>query len=219
MTGWARAAAVARKDLRMEWRGRAAAVTSLLTGLLLVLVLGVALGPDPARAAAVVWVAVGSAAAVGIPRITQAEADQQALEALLLYPGRREHLYWGKAASLAVLLGAVAAVVLAVAGVLFALPLGGRLVPLAAVTGAGVASLAALGTLLAGLLLHVRGRELLMPLLLLPLALPPLLACIRLTDAILTGTPAGVWPGVLAAAVAVFGLACPILFEVVVDDA
>ncbi|MDQ7819390.1 MAG: heme exporter protein CcmB [Armatimonadota bacterium] len=218
MSGWTRAAAVARKDLRAEWRGRAVALTMLLAGLLLVLVLGVALGPEPARAAAVVWVSAACAAAVGIPRITQAEADQQALEALLLYPGRREHLYWGKAAALAVLLGGVVAVLLILAAFLFGLPVAARLPQLAAVGGAGVAALAALGTLVAGLLLHVRGRELLAPLLMLPLALPPVLACIRLTEAVLAGAPAGVWPGVLAGSVAVFVLACPILFEAVMDE-
>jgi heme exporter protein B len=216
--GWVRVAAVLAKDLRLEWRGRAATVTTLLTGLLLVLLLGLALGAEPARAAAVVWVAVGCAAAVGIPRIAQAEADQQALEALLLYPGRREHLYWGKAAALAVLLGAVTAVLLVLAAILFGTPVGGHLLPLAAVASGGVVALAALGTLLAGLLLHVRGRELLMPLLLLPLALPPLLACIRLTEVVLTGAPAGAWPGVLVGSALIFLLACPLLFEAVMDE-
>src|SRR5207244_12389349 len=90
-----------------------------------------------------------------------------------------------------------------------------------ALVGVGVqgsVGLSGIGTLLAALVLHVRGRELLMPLLLLPLALPVVLGCVRLTEAILTGTAAGLWPAVLVSFDVVSVLVCPILFEVVMDE-
>src|SRR5207244_12692916 len=77
----------------------------------------------------------------------------------------------------------------------------------------GIVGLSAIGTLLAALVLHVRGRELLMPLLLLPLALPVVLGCVRLTEAILAGTTSAPWLLVLVVFDRVDLLVCPILFE------
>jgi heme exporter protein B len=103
-------------------------------------------------------------------------------------------------------------------GVLFNLPIWGHLLALIGVGLLGVIGLAAIGTLLAGVVLHVRARELLMPLLLLPLALPVVLGCVRLTEAALAGTGEGVWLVVLGLFALTALLICPILFEVVMDE-
>ncbi len=219
MNGLLRAAAVARKDLLLEWRGRQVATATGMVALLMILLLGFVVGSEPSRAAAILWVALGFAAVAGIPRITQSEVDQQAFETLLLYPGSREHLYWGKFAALVVMLSALLAALVVLLGVLFNVEIWNRLPALAGIGLLGIVGLSAVGTLLAAVVLHVRGRELMMPLLLLPLVLPVVLACVRLTEAVLSGTPAGAWPAVLAVFDAVFLLACPVLFEAVVDEA
>ena len=71
-----------------------------MVALLVMLLLEFGLGSGPQYVAAILGVALGFAAVLGVPRITQAEVEQQALETLLLYPGSREHLYWGKWAAL-----------------------------------------------------------------------------------------------------------------------
>ncbi len=190
-----------------------------MVALLVLLLLGFVLGSEPGRAAAVLWVALALAAVLGIPRLTQAEVEQQALETLLLYPGSREHLYWGKFSALVVMLTALLAVLLGLLGVLFNVAIWRHLPTLVGVGLLGVVGLAAVGTLLAGLVLHVRARELLMPLLLLPLALPVVLGCVRLTEGTLAGTSGGVWLVVLAVFDLTVLLVCPILFEVVMDEA
>src|SRR5205807_1082069 len=58
-------------------------------------------------------------AVLALPRVTQGEVDQQALETLLLYPGSREHLFWGKCAALTVMLSALLVALLVLLGVLF----------------------------------------------------------------------------------------------------
>lgn len=219
MNALVRAAAVARKDLLVEWRGRQMTTATGMVALLIILVLGFVIGSEPARAPAVLWVALGFAAVVGIPRITQSEVEQQALETLLLYPGSREHLYWGKFAALVVMLSALLAALVVLLGVLFNVDIWGRSLSLAIIGLLGIIGLSAAGTLLAAVVLHVRGRELMMPLLLLPLVLPVVLACVRLTEAVLTGAPTGAWPAVLAVFDVVFLLACPVLFEAVMDEA
>ena len=218
MTAIDRVAAVTSKELLLEWRGRQTATAMSMVALLVILILGLVLGSEPARAPAVLWVAMGFATVLGIPRLTQAEVEQQALESLLLYPGSREHIYWGKFLALVVMLTALLAFLWALVGVLFNIPIWAHLPELIGVGLLGVIGLAAIGTLLAGVVLHVRARELLMPLLLLPLALPVVLGCVRLTEAALAGKSEGVWLVVLG----VFGLTallvCPILFEVVMEE-
>ena len=218
MNGLLRAAAVVRKDLLVEWRGRQTTTATGMVALLMILLLGFVIGSEPGRAAAVLWVALGFAAVVGIPRITQSEVEQQALETLLLYPGSREHLYWGKSVALLIMLSALLVALLLLLGLLFSVDVWSHWGALLGVGMLGIVGLSAIGTLLAALVLHVRGRELLMPLLLLPLALPVVLGCVRLTEAVLADTPAGLWPVVLVAFDLVYLLVCPILFEVVMEE-
>jgi heme exporter protein B len=220
VTGARRAAALARKDLLLEWRGRETITAMGVFALLVVLLLGFVLGSEPARAPAILWVALGFAAMLGVARPTQMEVEQQALETLLLYPGSREHIYWGKWAALSAFLTALLAVLLPMLGLLFNLDLWTRLPALLGVGLLGIVGLAAVGTLFAALIIHVRGRELLMPLLLLPVVLPVILAGVRLTETVLTGTSGGrIWLGLLAAFDLVLLLVAPILFEVVMEEA
>ncbi len=220
MSAWRRTVALARKDLLLEWRGRETITAMAVLALLVVLLLGFALGAEPPRAPAILWVALALAAMLGVARPTQAEVEQQALETLLLYPGSREHLYWGKWAALTVLLTVLLALLLVTLGVLFNVDLWAKLPALFGVGVLGIAGLSAVGTLFAALVIHVRGRELLMPLLLLPVALPVVLGGVRLTEAVLTGAPGGgLWFGVLAVFDILFVLVAPILYDVVMEEA
>lgn len=218
MTAIDRVAAVTSKDLLLEWRGRQTATAMGMVAFLVILFLGFVLGSEPERAPAVLWVAMGFAAVLGIPRLTQAEVEQQALETLLLYPGSREHIYWGKFLALVVMLTALLVFLCALVGVLFNIPIWTHLPALIGVGLLGVIGLAAIGTLLAGVVLHVRARELLMPLLLLPLALPVVLGCLRLTEAALAGRGEAVWLVVIGVFDLTALLVCPILFEVVMEE-
>ncbi len=218
MTAFGRVAAVTGKELLLEWRGRQTATAMGMVALLVILFLGFVLGSEPGRAPAVLWVAMGFATVLGIPRLTQAEVEQQALETLLLYPGSREHIYWGKFLALVVMLTALLAFLWVLVGVLFNLPIWTQLPTLIGIGLLGVIGLGAIGTLLAGVVLHVRARELLMPLLLLPLALPVVLGCVRLTEAALAGKGEDIWLVVLGAFGLTALLVCPILFEVVMEE-
>lgn len=219
MNGLRRAGALARKDLLLEWRGRQAVTAMAVFALLVILLLGFALGGDPPRAPAILWIALGLAAMLGAGRPTLQEAEGDTLEALLLYPGSREHLYWGKWAALGTMLLMLWAGLLPLAGILFNLDLWTKLPALLGVGALGAAGLAALGTLFAALAVHVRGRELLMPLLLLPVALPVLLAGARLTEATLGREAPGLWLVLLGVFDILFLLIAPLLFDAVMEEA
>lgn len=218
MTALARVGAIARKDLLLEWRSRTAMTAMLSFSVLVVLLLGFTIGSDARAAASILWVALGLGAMVGIPRLTRSEIEEDTLETLLLYPGGREAIYWGKWAALSILLFVLLALLLVLIGFLFNLDVWPHLPQLLGAGMLGIIGLASLGTLMAGLVLHVRGQELLMPLLLIPVALPVVLAGVRVTEAVMAGTAIGPWLGILLVFDAAFLLAAPVLFEFVMEE-
>lgn len=219
MSALIRAAALARKDLLVELRGREILTAMSTFALLVLLLLGFTIGATAELAPAMLWVTLGMATMLGIPRLIYNEVEQGAFETLLLYPGSREHLFWGKWLALAALLGILWTVLLAVAVLFFNLDLWRRLPALMGAGLLGVVGLSSTGTLFAALLLHVRSRELLLPLLLLPVMLPVVLAGVRITEAALGGATIGIWLAVIGLFDILFLLVAPLLFEVITEEA
>ena len=189
------ALAVARKDAVSELRGRHAAVSSLFFAALVLLLFGFALGPDSARLAeaapGLLWLAVVFAGVLALGRLHLLETDDGALEQLALYPVERWAIYLGKAlGGFAVMLG-LGLLLLGAVGVLYGVDVGGAAAPLLLVVVLGAAGVAAVGTFYAGLTVRMRAREVLLPLLMLPVLAPLLLAAVKATAAALTGDPFG----------------------------
>jgi heme exporter protein B len=189
------ALAVARKDAVSELRGRHAAVSSLFFAALVLLLFGFALGPDSARLAeaapGLLWLAVVFAGVLALGRLHLLETDDGALEQLALYPVERWAIYLGKAlGGFAVMLG-LGLLLLGAVGVLYGVDVGGAAAPLLLVVVLGTAGVAAVGTFYAGLTVRMRAREVLLPLLMLPVLAPLLLAAVKATAAALGGDPFG----------------------------
>ena len=189
------ALAVARKDALSELRGRHATVSTLFFAAIVLLLFGFALGPDSARLAAaapgLLWLAVVFAGLLAVNRLHLLETDDGALEQLALYPVSRCAIYAGKALGgfgVMLLLGAV---VLGAVGVLFAVDIGGAWPALLATVVLGALGVAAVGTFYAGITVRLRAREVMLPLLMLPVLAPLLLAAVKATAAALNGDPFG----------------------------
>ena len=120
---WRRVRAIARKDLTTELRGKAGFNAVVSLGVTILILLGLALGPDAEalRNAAVgaVWLATLFSAVLAFNRSFQVELESGALESLLLYPGPRWTIYAGKLLSNLVFVTLMVAIVVAVAIVLF----------------------------------------------------------------------------------------------------
>ncbi|HEY7530507.1 MAG TPA: heme exporter protein CcmB [Gemmatimonadota bacterium] len=181
--------AIVLNDLRLEWRrpGRVAAIAvfALLAGVVFVL----ASDPEPEPLARLgpgaFWVAILFAGTLGLGKTFAEEERDDAMTALLLSPVDRSALFLAKAASTALFLLAVEVVMAPVFFAMFGLPLLRVLPGLAALAALATAGLALLGTLLAFLTARAAGRELLLPVLLLPLVLPLLVAAARGTRVLL----------------------------------
>lgn len=171
MSGYlADVSALARKDLRLELRARDTLPAMLLFVLATLVVFHFALprGTSDDAAYGLLWVAIVFTALLGLGRSWLPENEAGALDALVLAPCDRSAIWLGKTLATFAFL-AVAEVVALPAFALFFAPLDG-----AAVAGVLLASIGicAVGSLLAAMAVASRGREVILPLLLLPLAIP-----------------------------------------------
>jgi heme exporter protein B len=216
--------AVLWKDLASEWRSRDRFAAMLVFSLLVVLVLYFAAPPslDAALNAYVpglLWVAYIFAGVLGMNRAFAAELENDALSALALAPVDRGFLFAGKALASFVVLAAVQAATAIVFALAFGLDLWPVAPQLAAVAALGGAGIACAGTLLSAISVRTRHREVMLPLLLLPLLVPVLLGAVRATTALIA-TGSLPWPPVqlLIVADAVYAIVAFLTFEYVLDE-
>src|SRR5438034_10918409 len=171
------AVAVARKDLRSEWRTRemVPALAQFIILALLIANFGFQIDSHnaPSIAPGILWLALVFAGLVAFGRTFAAERDQASLEAMLLTPASPVAIFAGKAIAASLLLIVCEAVMLPALSLFFDTPLGADMV--AAVLLATV-GMAALGCLFAAMVARVRAREVLLPLLTLPLWIPFIIA-------------------------------------------
>jgi heme exporter protein B len=189
------ARAIAAKDLRAELRGRQAVTSTLFLAALTLLIFGFALGPDRARLAAagpgLLWLAVILSGVLALGRLHHLEMEDGAVELLGLYPVPRAAIYLGKALGGLAAMLALGALVLPLTVILYAIDVAASLPGLILVVALGALGFAAVGTLYAGLTVRLRAREVLLPLLLLPVVAPLLLAAVSATAGLLAGDPFG----------------------------
>jgi heme exporter protein B len=163
-------ATLARKDLRLELRARDTLPAMLLFVLAALVVFHFASpsGSDDDAAYGLLWVALVFTALLGLARVWTPERDAGAIDGLVLAPCDRSAIWLGKTLATMVFLVAAEAVALPAFALFFA--------PLDAAALAGVAlanvGICAVGSLLAAMAAVSRTRELVLPLLFLPLVIP-----------------------------------------------
>jgi heme exporter protein B len=206
------AQAIAAKDLRTELRSRAAVSTVLPFAVTMLLAFGFALGPDQLLlshvAAGLLWLAALFASVELCHRSYQAEAANGALEGLLLSPADKGAVFLGKAAAAFVQLMVLLLVTACLVVVLFGLPVGRApgLLLLTAVLG------------VAGL--STRSRQAGLPLLVLPLVSPVIIAATKATATLAQGRTDGIggWLSLLVAFDAAFLAAGYLVFGHLLED-
>jgi heme exporter protein B len=204
--------ALARKDLLLEVRSRDTLPAMLLFVVSTLVVFHFALPSDASDTAAtgLLWVALLFTALLGLVRAFVAEREERVLDGLVLAPCDRSAIWLGKGIGVLAFLLAAELVALP-AYALFFQPVGWELV--AAVLLADI-GLAAVGTLLAAMASAGRARELLLPLLFLPLVIPIVVGGV---GASVTGDP-GRYLGFLGLYDAVFAILSWASFEYVVTE-
>lgn len=164
------AAVLARKDLRLELRARDTLPAMLLFVVAVLTVFGFVLpqDADDVVRSGLLWVAILFTAVLGLTRAFVAEREGGVLDGLVLAPCDRSAIWLGKATAMLAFLALVEVVALPAFHLLF----GGVDANLVAGVALADIGIAAVGTLLAAMASAGRARELLLPLLFLPLAIP-----------------------------------------------
>ena len=219
--------AVLRKDLRLELRAPQAVPAMALFSVTTLVVFHFALQRNTVEgelAAGVLAVTLLFAAMLGISRLFVAEREEGGLDAFLLAPVDRTALLVAKALALLCFLVAVE-VVLVPAFALLLLGPGldagtvARLAGLLLLVDAGIA---VVGTLVSAIAVQTRTRDLLVPLLGLPLLIPVVIGLARGATPLFLEAGAEAVPGrwllVLALYDLTFGLLAYALFDYLVED-
>ena len=218
--------ALVRKDLRAELRNLEAVPAMTLFAVSTFVLFHFALDRDRlagSLASGVLWVALLFAAVLGINRLFVTEREQGGFDAFLLAPVDRTAMFVAKALVLFGFLVVVEVVaVLAFALLLLGPGLGQTVPELPLVLLLADAGLAVIGTLVGALAVQTRARDLIVPLLALPLSVPLLIAAAEATAPLLAegGAEAleGRWLAVLGLYDVVFGLLAYAVFDYLLED-
>jgi heme exporter protein B len=220
------AATILRKDLLLELRTKESVPAMTLFSITVYVLFHFGLDRDSldgALAAGVLWVTLLLAAVIGVTRLFAVEREQGGIDALLLAPVDRTALFLAKAGALFLFLVAVEIVAVPAFGLMLLGPgLGGALPELPVILLLGDIGIAAVGALVSALAAETRARELIVPLLLLPLLVPLLISCAQATEPLLRQVQGpedlGRWLGLLTLYDVVFVLISIAVFDFLLED-
>jgi heme exporter protein B len=178
---------------------------------------------DGDLAAGILWVTLLFAAMLGVNRLFVADADQGGFDAFLLAPVDRSAMLLAKALAMLCYLLVLELVAVPAFGLLLLGPSLGHALPgLIGVLALGDLGIALIGTLVAALAVRTRARDLLGPLLALPLLVPIVIAGARASSPLLalgrSAEPAARWLLTLGLYDLVFGLIAYALFDFLLED-
>ena len=219
-------AALVRKDLRLELRTRESVPAMLLFSLSTFVLFHFGLDRrslDGDLAAGVLWVTLLFAAVLAVNRLFVAEREEGGFDAFLLAPVDRTALFLAKAT---VLFCFLVAVELAAVPAFAILLLGPSPVPglpgLVLLLVLADLGIAVVGTLVGALAVQTRARDLIVPLLALPLMIPVVIAAARGTAPLWLEAGAeavpGRWPAILGLYDLVFGLLAYAIFDFLLEE-
>jgi heme exporter protein B len=215
-----------RKDLRLELRTFETVPAMVLFSLAVFVIFHFGFNrPTIAGqlAAGVLTATLLLAALLGINRLFVAEREQGGFDGFLLAPVDRSALLIAKATALFIFLAVLEVFALPAFGLLLLGPaLGSRLPGLIAVVALTNLALSVIGTLVSAIAVQTRARDLIGPIVSLPLLIPALIATARAAGPLLTahtsGSPPGKWVLILALYDGVFALIAYAVFDFLLEE-
>ena len=214
---------LAWRDIVMEVRTRDIVVSGLVFAFLVLVVFNFALNVTPGAveelAPGILWVAFAFTGVLAMSRAFVLEKDRGSLEGLLLTPASRDAIFFGKMLGTFLFMIVIEALLLPVFAVLFdfsAFSVGLILAILLATLG-----FATVGTLFSAIAVQTRAREIMLPVLFLPVIMPVLIGAVESSAGSIEGTSTvsvARWLGLIAAFDAVFLVICPWVFGTVMEE-
>ena len=223
MKFWSRVAAIAWKDILSELRTKEIISSVLVFALLVLVIFNFAfdLAPDlmVQIAPGILWVAFAFSGVLALNRAFIPEKEENCLEGLMGCPVGREAIYVGKALGSLFFMAAVEAVILPVFALLFNIAV---LQPeLIAVTFLATIGFVAVGTIFSALAVNTRAREMVLPILFLPIITPVIISAVKASSLALAGSGWGgltSWLSILLAFDVIFLVVPFLVFPYVIEE-
>lgn len=230
--------ALAAKDLRIELRGRTTLPPMLAFSLAVALLLAFTIPAAPAPIlslrippgtvlladllAGFLWITILFAGLIGFARTFELDRREGALDPLLLAPLDRSGLFLAKALANLAFVAVVEAMLLPVFALFFSLDLGASWPMLLLVVAIADIGFVAIGTLFAAVAAQTRSRELMLPILALPMLVPLFIGAVELTSDLLLGVPVGElagrgWFGLMVGYDVIFVVGAMLAFEFTIE--
>ena len=212
------------KDIVIELRSKESISSMLLFGILVLVIFNFAFEPSGAETALIapgtLWVAFSFAAILGLNRSLAIEMDNECLQGLLLAPISRGDLYLGKVSSNFAFMMIAELIVLPVFVVFNNLRFNLQFLEIAAIACLGTLGIAAIGTILSTISANTRMKEVMLPILQIPLTVPVVIASVEATSAVLTGETKEIssWLYLLGGFSIVYLTASYLVFDYVVEE-
>ncbi len=190
MRFWRKVIAITWKDVLSEMRTREIVFSVLVFTFLVIVTFNFAFGNNPGTmelvAAGMLWVTFAFAGILSLNRAFVVEKEEGCLEGLMVCPVSREVIYLGKMLGSLLFMLVIEAIALPIFAFLFNLNLSPQLIIITVMTTIGFA---AVGTLFSALAVNTRAREMILPILFLPIVAPIIIGAVEASKLALSGEP------------------------------
>ncbi len=217
--------AILWKDLLIEARSKEIVLSMFFFGVLVILIFTLAFEADRSTLQGLtpgfIWVTFLLFGVLGLSRAFTMEKENDAIDGMLLAPIDRGAIYAGKFLSNLVFMLVVEAVTLPVVSLFLGVSVTANLPALSGVLLLGTVGFIAVGTLFSAMAVRTRLRDLMLPLLLFPVASPVFIAAAQSTQEIMRGNGIdayGYWLNLMVAYDVVFLTLSFLIFEFVVEE-
>jgi heme exporter protein B len=211
------------KDMLTELRTKEVITSVLVFALLVMVIFNFAFGTRTDEtelvAPGILWVALTFGGVLGFNRIFAVEKENSRLEGLMLCPVDRTVIYWGKLTGGFTFMLAIAIVITPIFLALFNLPL--FLPKLVLIIVLAIIGFAAVGTLFSAIAINTRARDIMLPILFLPIVIPVIVAAVKATAPVLAGKSWEdilIWLQIMIAFDIIYLVVATLVFEFVLEE-
>lgn len=223
MSFWRKVFAITWKDVLSEMRTREIVFSVLVFTLLVIVIFNFAFGAKQETmvlvAPGILWVTFAFAGVLSLNRSFIQEKEEGCLEGLMLSPASREAIYIGKMLGNLLFMLIIEAIALPIFTVLFNLNvLSPQLIVITVLTTIGFVTV---GTLFSALAVNTKAREMVLPLLFLPIILPIIIGAVKASGLVLAGESWGSissWLQIIGAFDVVFLVVSFLIFSFVIEE-
>jgi heme exporter protein B len=215
---------IAWKDLISEIRSRETISSMLFFALVVILIFSFSFSMDLKAASelmpGLIWVAFAFSGILGLGKSFTVELQNDCLEALRMSPAPAGAVYLGKLLGNLVFMLIVEVILFPLFVIFFNLDVVENLFILLLIFLAGTIGLSSLGTLFSAMTVQIRAREVMLPVLLLPLAVPVMIGSVEATRGALNGDPYALyrnWVELLVVFDLIFTVVSFWLFDFIMD--